>query len=197
MSANTISIDEALAALWSPVLAVTTAHQGRCNGMIAATGLAASLVPEGPRVSVEVWKSTYTHELVSASGVFGLHVLAGSPSDALERTLALVRQLGMRSGRDGDKLAGFDWDAGSTGAPILRDALHCMEARVVHTLDLEECTVFVGNVVTAHRLRDGAPLPRSELRQHIPREWLDEWAASRERQIADARSRRGAMPRAV
>jgi flavin reductase (DIM6/NTAB) family NADH-FMN oxidoreductase RutF len=183
-------LDETLAVLWSPVLAITTAHAGRSNGMIAATGLAASLVPEGPRVLVELWKSTLTRELVLASGTFALHVLAGGPADALERTLLLVRQLGMHSGRDADKLAGISWTRGVTGAPILQDALTCVEARVVHTLDLEECSVLVADVVHAHRLRAGVPLARAALREHVPKEWMGEWAASRERQVGDARSRR-------
>ena len=167
-------LDETLAALWSPVLAVTTAHQGRTNGMIAATGMAASLVPEGPRVAVELWKSTFTCELVLASGVFALHVLAGAPPRALERTLRLVRQLGVHSGRERDKLAGWNWQPGSTGSPILQDALSCVEARVVHVIDIDECTLVVGDVVGAHRLQSGAPLPRAALREHVPKDWLGE-----------------------
>jgi len=187
-------VDETLAALWSPILALTTVNEGRFNGMIATTGIVASLVPEAPRVAVELWKFTYTRELVLASGVLALHVLAGAPSDALERTLLLVRQLGIHSGRDRDKLADIAWKAGVTGAPILQDALSCVEGRVVHTIDLEECTFVVAEVVHAHRLRSGSPLPRAVLRQHVPQEWLGEWDASRERQIADARSRRCRAP---
>ena len=87
-------LDETLAALWSPVLALATVHQGRTNGMIAATGAAASLVSEGPRVSVNWWKSTFTHatrELLPACSA--PHLLAGNPSDALERTLASCANL--------------------------------------------------------------------------------------------------------
>jgi hypothetical protein len=66
-------IAETLAMLWSPVLAITTHHQGRNNGLAATTGVVASLVPEAPRVVVELAKASLTHNLVLASRVFALH----------------------------------------------------------------------------------------------------------------------------
>jgi hypothetical protein len=66
-----------------------------------------------------------------------------------------------------------------------------VEARVVATLDGDELTVFLGDVVEGGRHRSGDPLTLSVLRQHRPKEWLAEWAVSRERQIHEARRRRG------
>ena len=45
---STDPIAETLAALWSPLLAITTHHHGRSNGMVAGTGVFASVVPEAP-----------------------------------------------------------------------------------------------------------------------------------------------------
>ena len=73
---STDPIAETLAALWSPLLAITTHHQGRSNGMVAGTGVFASLVPEAPRVLVEITKTSLTHDLVLASRVFALHTLS-------------------------------------------------------------------------------------------------------------------------
>src|SRR5919197_4468887 len=113
--------------LWAPIVAVTAAHEGRSNGLISSTALTASLLPEAPRVSVQLSKASLTHELVEASGAFAAHLL---PVDALE----LFHTLGMRSGRDGDKLAGIPTRPGKTGSPLLEDAVAYVEGRVVKTI---------------------------------------------------------------
>jgi flavin reductase (DIM6/NTAB) family NADH-FMN oxidoreductase RutF len=184
-------IAETLGALWSPLLAVTTHHQGRDNGLIAGTGVFASLVPEAPRVLVELTKTSLTHDLVLASRVLALHLLPATPHDALRTSVSLVRTLGMRSGHDGDKLAGISMRPGVTGCPILAEALSYVEARVVATMDGDELTVFLADVVGGGRHRSGDPLTLSVLRLHLPKEWLAEWAISRERQIHETRRRRG------
>lgn len=184
-------IAETLAALWSPLLAITTYHEGRRNGMVAGTGVFASLVPEAPRVLIEITKTSLTHDLVLASRVFALHTLPATPKDALTTSLSLVHTLGMRSGHDGDKMAGIAARPGVTGSPILAETLTYVEARVVGTLDAEELTVFLADVVGGGRHQSGEPLTLRVLREHLPKEWLAEWATSRERQINEARRRRG------
>lgn len=159
--------------------------------MVAATGVFASLVPEAPRVLVELARASLTHDLVLASRVLALHLLPATPNEALQASLSLVRTLGMRSGHDGDKMAAIPFRRGVTGAPILTEALTYVEARVVSTMDGGELTVFLADVVDGGRLRSGEPLTMSVLRERLPKEWLPEWAASRERQIAEARRRRG------
>ena len=184
-------IAETLAALWSPLLAITTCHEGRSNGMVAGTGIFASLVPEAPRVLIEITKTSLTHDLVLASRVFALHTLPATPNDALTTSLSLVHALGMRSGHDGDKMAGIAARPGVTGSPILAETLTYVEARVVGTLDAEELTIFLADVVGGGRHQSGEPLTLRVLREHLPKEWLAEWATSRERQINEARRRRG------
>ena len=177
--------------LWSPLLAITTCHQGRTNGMVAGTGVFASVVPEAPRVIIELTKTSLTHDLLLASRVFALHTLPATPSDARATSLALVRRLGMRSGHTGDKMAELPARPGVTGAPILAETLTYVEARVIATLDGDELTVFLADVVGGGRLRSGDPLTLGVLREYLPKEWQAEWAASREAQINEARRRRG------
>lgn len=178
-----------LAHLWSPLLAITTAHEGRANGQIAIAGLSGSILPEAPRVVVELWKANYTHDLVLASRVFALHLLPAAPDDALTGALALIRTLGFRSGRDADKLAGVSWRPGVTGSPILSNALSYVEARVVGTLDGGDMTVVLADVVAGERLREGEALEWSPARERMPAEWLAEYDASQERQRQQARRR--------
>ena len=185
------AVAETLAMLWSPLLAITTHHQGRNNGMVAGTGVFASLVPEAPRVIIELTKTSLTHDLVLASRVFTLHTLPATPHDALATSLSLVRTLGMRSGHAGDKMAEIPARQGVTGSPILAETLTYVEARVVATLDGEELTIFLADVVGGGRLRSGDPLTLRVLREHLPKEWQAEWATSREVQVNEARRRRG------
>jgi len=189
--ATTDAVAETLAMLWSPLLLVTTRHQDRDNGMVAGTGIFASVVPEAPRVIIELTKTSLTHDLVLASGVFALHTLPATPADALTRSLALVRALGMRSGHDGDKMASFTSRAGLTGCPIVRETLTWVEARVIRTLDAEELTIFLADVIAGGRHCSGQPLTLGLFREHMPKDWLSEWSVSRERQVNEARRRRG------
>ena len=78
-------------ALWGPVCAITAAHGGEAGGQIAVGVLSASILPESPRVLIEIWKANRTHDLIAASGAFAVHPLAKEQAD-------LVRQLGFRSG---------------------------------------------------------------------------------------------------
>jgi flavin reductase (DIM6/NTAB) family NADH-FMN oxidoreductase RutF len=165
------AVAETLAGLWSPLLAITTHHQGRSNGMVAATGVCASVVPEAPRVAVEITKTSLTHDLILASRVFALHALPATPDDTLTGSLPLVRRLGMRSGLHGDKLAGLPATPGLTGSPILR--------------------IFLADVVGGGRHGIGELLTLPTLRRHLPKEWVAEWATSREHQVSEARRRRG------
>lgn len=188
---STDPIAETLAALWSPLLVITTHHEGRSNGMVAGTGVFASLVPEAPRVLVEITKTSLTHDLVLASRVFALHTLPATPDDALRTSLSLVRELGMRSGHDRDKMAAIAARTGVTGSPILAETLTYVEARVVGTLDAEELTIFLADVVGGGRQRSGELLTLQKFRENLPKEWLAEWTTSRERQVNEARRRRG------
>src|SRR5262249_46846666 len=132
-------------------------------------GVFASLVPEGPRVLVELAQASLTHDLVLASRVFALHLLPAAPDEALRTSLSLVRTLRMRSGHDGDKMAGIATRRGVTGCPILAQALTYVEARVVDTLNGGDITVFLADVVDGGRLRDGDPLTMGVLRERLPK----------------------------
>jgi flavin reductase (DIM6/NTAB) family NADH-FMN oxidoreductase RutF len=171
--------------LWAPIVAVTAAHEGRRNGLISSTALTASLLPEAPRVSVQLSKSSLTHELVERSGAFAVHLL---PVEALE----LFHTLGMRSGRDGDKLAAIPTRSGVTGSPVLADAVAYVEGRVVKTLDAEDTTLVLADVVAGARLRDEPFLTIEHVRERMPPEWEVEWQLRLEDELREARRLRQA-----
>jgi flavin reductase (DIM6/NTAB) family NADH-FMN oxidoreductase RutF len=174
------AVREVTGALWAPLMAITSAHEGQRSGQIAVAASGASILPERPRVLVALWKANYTHELAQASGAFALHLLRPGQFD-------LVRRLGFRSGRDGDKLAGLALRAGVTGCPILLDTLAYVECHVVKTMDGGDMTTFLADVVDGARLHEGVPLTWPECRARLPPDWLAEYEANQEYQRTMAR----------
>jgi flavin reductase (DIM6/NTAB) family NADH-FMN oxidoreductase RutF len=168
--------------LWSPLVAVTAAHDGRSNGLISSTALRASLLPEAARVSVHLSKHSLTHDLVLRSGAFAVHLL---PRD--DAGLSLFRTLGMTSGHMQRKLDGVATRAGSTGSPVLVDAVAYLEARIVSMLDAEELTVVLGDVVAAGGAADTEFLTIDDARARLPAEVLRQWAERFEAEVIAAR----------
>jgi flavin reductase (DIM6/NTAB) family NADH-FMN oxidoreductase RutF len=156
--------------LWAPIVAITAAHDGRENGLVSSTTVAASLLPESPRLTVHLSKTTLTHELVLASGAFAVHLL---PDDA--RGLQLFRLLGTRTGLATTKLGDVDTAPGTTGAPILADAVAYVEARVATTHDGGEATIVVADVVDGRRVRHEPFLTIEHVRDRLPPDWAQEW----------------------
>ncbi len=166
--------------LWAPMVAITTAHGGQANGQIAVSALNASILRERPRILIDIWKANYTHHLLAASGVFALHLLG-------EQHLNLIEQLGLRSGRDGDKLAGLHWETRLTGAPILLDTLSYVEARVVGQLDAGDMTCFLGDILDGAILTPGEPLTWPAARARLSPDLLARYEANQAHQRDVAR----------
>lgn len=172
--------------LTTPVVAVTTSARGRRNGMIANSAQRASLVPSVPRVSVYVSKINLSHDLIYASGVFGLHLLRHDQWD-------VIRELGLRSGRDGDKLARFQLRAGSTGCPMLVDVRAALECRVVNAMDAGASTFFLGDVVQVVEGEAGPIMTSEYFRTHIP----DDMRRQYEERLAEAQERLEPLTRSI
>ncbi len=128
-----------------PTVLVTSADGSRRNVMAAAWSMPVEFTP--PRVAVVIDKSTFTRELLSASGRFALCV----PGAALAE---LVYAAGSSSGRDGDKFLrlGIEPLRGPVlGLPLLQDGcaawLECRHMAEPHTEQAYD-TCF-GEVVAA------------------------------------------------
>jgi flavin reductase (DIM6/NTAB) family NADH-FMN oxidoreductase RutF len=173
--------------LWSPVVAVTAAYQGQANGLISSTAVTASLVPEAPRVAVQLARWNLTHRLVLGSGALAVHLLAGEPDAALDRSLHLFAELGLRSGREAPKLTRTTTRPGVTGSPILEDALAYVEGRVVQAFDGDEFTIVLADVAGGARLREGAFMTIEHVRERLPPDQLEQWELRREQELREAR----------
>lgn len=174
-------------------VAVTTISDGRQNGLISLSAGTGGVVFEAPRVTIGLSKCNLTHDLVMQSGVFVMHLLSNEP-DSIDASLAIIMGLGGSSGRDGDKMSPFATKPGETGAPILLDALSYVEGRVVGTLDAEENTIFLGDVVGAERFRKGGRLNIGEAWSKLPPDWIEMYERSHELQLEAAKRARGLVP---
>ncbi len=170
--------------LWSPLAAVSASWQGKDNAQIAVAIAAASIVPDRPRLIVQLYKTNLTHDLVVKSKSFAVNFLR---KDQVE----LVHELGFSSGRDRDKLASIPYRAGPTRSPILKECLAYMDCRVVNAMDGGDMTAFLGEVVDGDTLSEAEPLFWHHLRTVMPQAWVQEWDTKIKREIEISRERMG------
>ncbi|MCA9105946.1 MAG: flavin reductase family protein [Planctomycetales bacterium] len=104
------------------VWVVTAAHEGHQSGLLATWVSQASIDPIRPYVLVGIAPNHFTGELLSASGGFVVHL----PSRDQARQ---VISFALGSGRDRDKLEGWDWTTGPSGAPRLSELPYWLECR--------------------------------------------------------------------
>jgi len=160
--------------LTSPVVAITSEHGGKRNGMIADSAVRASIVPTIPRVSVYIHKFNYSHDLIFETGRFALHLLR---DDQFE----LIHRLGFASGRTRDKLADVPHRLGTLGVPVLGDCYASFECRVVNVMDTGSSTCFLGDVVEvdhgAAGRAVGSVMTAAHFRANMPGEWRGEYEA--------------------
>ena len=170
--------------LWSPLAAVTSHWQGRDNVQIAVAIAAASIVPERPRVVVQLYKTNLSHDMVLSNGAFALNFLRPDQLD-------LIGDFGLVSGRKKDKLAGVRTKAGSSGAPLLTDCFGYLDCRVINAMDGGDMTCFLADVLDGKTLAQGDPLWWRDARRELPREWLDRWEAKQSSEITTSRATMG------
>ena len=161
--------------LTSPVVAVTSARDGKRNGMIADSAVRASIVPSVPRVAVYVHKFNYSHDLIFETGRLVLHLLRTDQFD-------LIHRLGFVTGRDRPKLDDIPHRLGALGAPVLDDCYAHFECRVANVMDTGSSTCFLGDVLEvgygatdSPRGDRGEVMTAAYFRAHLPAEWRREY----------------------
>ena len=133
-----------------PTVLVTSAHAGRRNVMAAAWAMPLDFDP--PKVIVIIDKSTWTRELVEASGQFALNVPCRALADA---TLAVGSASGreLMHGDGDDKFARYGlrtFAAAHVEAPLLEGLVGWLECRVIPEPHNERSyDLFIGEVVAA------------------------------------------------
>lgn len=137
---------KAMYALTYGLFVLTTRLGEKDNGCIINTAAQVTTTPN--RVTIAVNKQNLTHDMIAASGVFNLSILSE------EAKFDLFQFFGFRSGRDGDKMAGFTAGARSENGLLYvtegTNAYLC--CKVVSATDLGTHTLFLADVVEGDRL---------------------------------------------
>jgi len=189
MTFNVDAANSVLAGLRPYPVAVTTIDNGFANGLMSLSAGSASIVPELPRATISLTKYNKTHDMLLKSGVFAMHMLSAGP-DEIEKSLEILMTLGGSSGRDGDKITKLRTAAGVTGVPILLHAHSYVECRVTGSLDNDENTIFVGDVIAAHVFSTAQRLRIGEAWGKLPQDWIEQYETNHVPQLENAREHR-------
>ncbi|HVM51807.1 MAG TPA: flavin reductase family protein [Acidimicrobiales bacterium] len=126
------------------------------NGM--TTSWVTQLSMEPVLIGIGVDNTAVTHRLISESGAFTVNLWSA------EDTRVFVK-FSKPATDDGASLNGRPVRPATTGAPVFEEAIAWMDCEVRHTVDLGSHTLFVGEVVDAAIVDDGArPASMSDTR---------------------------------
>ncbi len=128
----------------------------RRNGMTINWVTQVSFDPKLVAVGVE--HEAFTHELVSEGGVFSLNFIA-IDDRAIVRKFTKPVDVDLAAGT----LNGFPFHDGTTGAPILDQAVAYLDCEVRQAVELGGHTLFLGEIVdTGFQLDEETPVLRME-----------------------------------
>ncbi len=145
-------LDMSVLYLLSYGMYVVAAKAGdKINGQIVNTVFQITATP--PRIAVSINRENLTHELISQSGMFSVSILDN------ETPLAFIGQFGFRSGREMNKMEHITHLEGINSCPVVVDnGLAYLEVKVTNQVEVDTHTIFIGEVKTAKRLKEGTPL---------------------------------------
>jgi flavin reductase len=83
-------------------------------------------------------RSSKTHEIIEEGGVFAVNILAAHQAE--------VSSLFASSKHEDSRLERVDWVEGSTGAPLISEALASLECTVTSSHREGSHTIYVGRV---------------------------------------------------
>lgn len=137
-----------MAASWATGVTVVTSRDGeRIQGMTVSAFTEVSLDP--PLVLVCADKATITNELIEASQVFSVSILAHDQDD-LSNKFASKKD-------EHRRFAGLDCDTGMTGCARIPGAIAWIDCTVQQTIDAGDHYIYLGQVEAAE-VGEGAPL---------------------------------------
>jgi len=145
-----ISADEFKAALATRAgaVAIVTARAGeRVHGMTITDCAGVSVDP--PLALVCAGKTSNTLDVIEKGECFAINILAADQA-ALSNRFASKRD-------EWTRFEGLAVESGHTGAPLLRDAITCLDCSVVARHEAGDHWIFVGRIEHVVR-REGEPL---------------------------------------
>jgi flavin reductase (DIM6/NTAB) family NADH-FMN oxidoreductase RutF len=140
----------------SGISVLTTTLEGQRIGVTIGSLVSLSLSP--PLVGVSIGRELAAHELLRDAGAFAVSILRGDQAPLAAHfargvpPIALWEGIGVRDG--------------STGLPLLADALAWLECRIVDEHAVGDHTLFVGEVDVAEEGPSGTALVYREHGYH-------------------------------
>ena len=132
------------------VSVVTSQFEDHRHGMTVNSFNSISLEP--PRVVVTLANRTRTCALVRQSGCFGVSILRASQQNISDRFAGRILE-------EGDRFHGLEVMPTTSGLPLLAGCLAGLDCRVIHTYEMPDSTLFVGEVLEVLLAEDeGEPL---------------------------------------
>ena len=151
-----------------PVYIIGSGRFGREANLMAASWVM-PVSEEPPKVAVSVDKECYTFELIEKYGEFTVNVVE-------EKYIDELWFLGTASGREVNKIAktGLTVVKGrKVSAPVIKEAIGVLEAKVSEKIDAGECRLYIGDIIYAeadeskYSLRYGWDLRKTRLIHHL------------------------------
>ena len=116
------------------------------NAFTAAWVMPVSFAPFLLAISIN--PGHFSYQLMQTGGICSVNVLA-------QDQYAIAKHFGS-SGKD--KMSGYKWQKGITGAPILAESLAYFDCQVSHYTEAGDHKIAVCKVLTAAKLNEGLPL---------------------------------------
>jgi len=120
------------------VSVVTSQYAGFRHGMTVNSFTSISLNP--PRVVVTLANLTRTCSLVRQSGRFAVSFLSANQEEISDRFAGRIPE-------EGDRFQGLEIESAADRPPLLPGCLAGLECQVVHTYEMPDSTLFVGEVL--------------------------------------------------
>ena len=139
MPVDAESFKQALASWASGVTIVTSRHGDHVHGMTVSAFCSVSLSP--PLVMVCLDKASNTLELVEASKVFSVNVLAQGQGELSHRFASKEHE--------DRRFEGLSCEPGVNGCPHIPGAVSTMDCRVVDTVQAGDHVIYIGEVDAA------------------------------------------------
>jgi len=151
-----------------PVYIIGSGKFGEEANLMAASWVM-PVSEEPPKIAISLDRECYTFELIEKYGEFTVNVVE-------ENYLNEIWFLGTTSGREVNKIVktGLTVVKGrKVDAPIVKEAIGVVEAKVSEKIDVGECRLYVGDIVHAqvdeskYSLRYGWDIRKAKLIYHL------------------------------
>jgi flavin reductase (DIM6/NTAB) family NADH-FMN oxidoreductase RutF len=120
------------------VHSITSVHEEKINANIATWVMQAAM--GGKMLCVALYKIDFTIELVRASGILNVNLLAKDQTN-------LIAKLGRKSGRNSDKFKNLKHELDERACPFLTEAVGYVQCKVLHSTDAGDHEIFVCEVL--------------------------------------------------